>query len=309
MTGSPLADNSDDPAEAVDQGVEIKHCDTLDQFWNLVSPIGEFFGFGRAPSEFVFRGQRNSQWKLVPKVFRTDILKKYKRGIASLHRDYPGHFFFEWHLLHRFMDYCDARGLLIPNDSMEFREYFSQNNITNRHGRNTELWPEERVQPLMALAQHHGIPTRLLDWSSNPYVACYHAAASAVTADRECIKDGEKIALFALDLTGIYAKAKGIKPVRVPGSTSANLFSQSGLFILVNHSGSRGEEFISDVSLETRLPTHTKILKKVTLPASLAGELLLRCDKFGFSAASMFPGYDGVAKAVLESALAFHFNG
>lgn len=310
MTGSPPppAEKPVDPTDLVDQGVEIKHCDTVDEFWTLVSPIGEFFGFGQAPSEFVFRGQGNSRWKLVPKVFRANVLRKYKRGITSLHRDYPGHFFFEWHLLHRFMEYCDSRGLAIPNDSMEFREYFSQDNITNRHGRNTKSWPEETVQPLMALAQRHGIPTRLLDWSRNPYVACYHAAASAVTADRKCIKDGDKIALFALDLTGIHAKADGLKAVRVPGSMSPNLFSQGGLFILVNHSGSRGEEFISDVSLESKLPTYTKILKKVTLPAALAGELLLRCDKFGFSAASMFPGYDGAANAVLESMLAFHFK-
>jgi hypothetical protein len=299
LTGKPL----DDLAENTDQSVEITHCDTVDQFWNLVSPIGEYFD--PPPSEFVFRGQGNSRWKLIPKVFRADVLQKYKRGIASLHRDHPGHFFFEWYLLYKFMEYCDARGLAIPNDSMDFREYFCQDNITTLHGKNTYSWPEERVLPLMALAQHHGIPTRLLDWSSNPYVACYHAAATAVS---ESIKDSDKIALFALDVTAIHAKAKDLKPVRVPGSTSANLYSQGGLFILVNHSGSRGEEFTFDVSLESKLPNYTKILKKITLPASLAGDLLLRCDKFGFSAASMFPGYDGVARAVLESTLAFHFN-
>jgi hypothetical protein len=306
MTGSHLAGKPDGTSETMEQGVEITHCDTLDQFWNLVSPVGEYFG--RPPSEFVFRGQGNSRWKLVPKVFRTDVLKKYKRGIASLHRDHPGHFFYEWYLLHRFMGYCDARGLAIPNDSMDFRKYFCQDNITTLHGKNTHSWPEERVVPLMALAQHHGIPTRLLDWSSNPYVACYHAAASAVTGDRECIKDSDEIALFALDLTGIHANAKDIKPVRVPGSTSANIFSQGGLFILVNHSGWRGEEFTYDMSLESKLPTQTNILQKITLPASFSGDLLLRCDKFGVSAASMFPGYDGVARAVLESTLAYHFN-
>ena len=87
------------------------------------------------------------------------------------------------------------------------------------------------------------------------------------------------------------------------GSTSVNLSSQGGSFILVSNAGSRGEQFTPNMSVELKLPTDIKVLKKVTLPTSLAGDLLLRCHKFGVSAASVFPGYDGVAKAVLELAL------
>jgi FRG domain len=277
----------------------------LDKFWNLVSPIGEYFG--RPPSRFVFRGQQNSDWELVPKVFRLSVINTYKRGMMARLDDHPGQFVFEWYLLKTFMQYCDAMGLAIPEDSMDFRKYFEQNNITYLHGRNNKSWPEDKVVPLMALAQHHGIPTRLLDWSSNLYVACYHAAASAVTADQKCLKGSDKIALFAIDLNDIL-KVEGVRHVPVPGSTSANLSSQRGSFVLVNHSGWRREQFTPNVSLESKLPTYTKVLKKVTLPTSLAGDLLLRCDKFGVSAASVFPGYDGIAKAVLESTLAFNFN-
>jgi hypothetical protein len=306
MTASHMASGPELPANGSDvpvhQGVEILDCTSLDQFWNLVSPIDELFG--KPDSRFIFRGQGDSEWKLVPKIFRPTIIDKYKHGMMTTLSDHPGRFFFEWCLLDAFILRCDGRGLAIPGDSMDFRKYFEQNNITNIHGINSKAWPEERVIPLMALAQHHGLPTRLLDWSSSPHVACYFAAAQAVSNP---LKDGDKLALFAIDLREVH-KIEGIGYVRVPGSTSVNLSSQAGSFILVGNSGYRGESFTPNISLESKLPTHIKILKKVTLPTSLAGDLLLRCDKFGISAASVFPGYDGVVKAMEELTNAAYFR-
>ncbi|MEO6824734.1 MAG: FRG domain-containing protein [Nitrosospira sp.] len=282
--------------------IESIHCETLDEFWNRVSPIGDLFS---APaSKFVYRGQSDSAWKLIPRVFRRDVIDKYKNGMWVTLKDHPGQFIFEWALLSSFISYCDSKGLAIPNDSMEFRTYFSQDSITNLHAINTQLWPEDRIIPLMALAQHHGIPTRLLDWSNNPYIACYFAAASAI---QEGFNNDDRIALFAINLHS-YPRVEGIKHVNVPGSTSSNLSSQGGSFILVENYGPRGEDFTPEVSLESKLPDYGTILKKVTLPKSLAGDLLIRCDKFGFSAASIFPGYDGAARATLEGRLVFNFK-
>ena len=306
MTGSEPTDTpgfaEDSHTVSVRQGVEVLDCRTLDEFWNALSPIGEFFGHQN--SKFIFRGQGNSEWELVPKVFRPDIIAEHKRGLLAGLNDYPGHFFFEWILLHSFILHCDERGLAIPGDSMEFRRYFEQNNITGLHAINTEFWPEERVVPLMALAQHHGLPTRLLDWTNSSYIACYFAAAWAVNNPW---KEDERLAIFAFDLNDIH-KARGIRHIRVPGNTSTNLFSQLGSFILVDNFGYRGTPFALNLSLESKLPTHINIMKKISLPIVFAGDLLLRCQKFGVSAASVFPGYDGVVRAMLELTRAAHFN-
>ncbi|WP_316224968.1 MULTISPECIES: terminase gpA endonuclease subunit [unclassified Bradyrhizobium] len=272
--------------------IDIIDCATLDEFWETMSPIGA--RFGGQHDRFIFRGQAKSEWLLVPKVFRKSEIDKYKRGMMSTLGDHPGQFFFEWSLLQGFIRYCDATGLSVPGDSMEFRAYFDQNNITNIHGITNNDWPHDRVVPLMGMAQHHGIPTRLLDWSSNPYVACYHAAASVVIdRDRDKVSPQERIALFALDLNTL-PRISGLKHRTVPGSTSVNLYSQAGSFLLVDNSGYRGEPFTPDVSVESKLGPHSDLLKKLTLPTTFAGDLLLRCHRFGVSAASIFPGYDGV---------------
>jgi len=289
--------------------MKVYDCDSLDQFWDLLSPIGSLFG--RTFHRFIYRGQSDSAWSLSPLVYRKDVVDRYKLGMQSLFADHPGQALFEYGLLSLFIYHCDLRGLPVPGDSMEFRDYFSFPNIMGMNAEETKTWPQDRVLPLMALAQHHGVPTRLLDWSSNAMVACYFAAAGLVNqqhpAKREDIIASEKrIALFGFSFDS-NRKDLNYRHIHVPGSTSPNLAAQGGSFVLVNNSGRRGENFTPDVCLEDNL-VGSEALVKLTLPVQFAGDLLNRCHQFGVSAASVFPGYDGVAKAVMEGNLADSFR-
>jgi hypothetical protein len=49
-----------------------------------------------------------------------------------------------------------------------------------------------------AIAQHYGMPTRLIDWSTSPYVAAFMAFFSALTENR--LEAGSRIAIWSLDV-------------------------------------------------------------------------------------------------------------
>ena len=170
---------------------------------------------------------------------------------------------------------------------------------TGRYTRQPGLWPNPDFFEVMALAQHHGVPTRLLDWTRNPYAAAYFAASSAVTRAGESNK-AHRLAVWVLNIEMINLYRR-VNVVRIPGSVSAHLAAQDGLFTAHPHNGLRGKPF-ETVGLEEEFSTHPGTpLMKLTAPVEESVRLLELCDKIGINAATMYPGADGAGRAVMES--------
>jgi hypothetical protein len=143
---------------------------------------------------------------------------------------------------------------------------------------------------LLIQAQHFGMRTRLLDWTSNPLVALWFACNS--TGVRE---DAFVYALEADELLAEELPEDPFKPGRTrvvqPPMNNARIVAQHGWFTLHNYS-SRAQRF---VPLEENPQTSDK-LHEFLIEGETKEHLLSALDRIGISARTLFPDFGGLCQ-------------
>ena len=130
----------------------------------------------------------------------------------------------------------------------------------------------------LAVAQHHGLPTRLLDWSYNPLIATFFAvekndqddAAVYLFWGASTIQDAAKVSPFTV---------KTIAKFRPP-YLSSRIQNQAGLFT---------------VHPEPSAAFDHASMKKIIIPAALKPGFRRKLFKFGVHNRLVYPGLDGVS--------------
>jgi len=164
-------------------------------------------------------------------------------------------------------------------------------------GVDPDLLAEDRT--LWALGQHYGLPTRLLDWSTSPYVAAFFAFADHLARTPERFAH---VAVWALHLDNpVWSRPDGVEVVTVPKVRNDRLRAQGGRFTLCRTSTSSLEEYVEQHAQGVALT-------KCVLPAVAAARALPDLDAMGITSAELFADLGGTAtlatmRAVLQSDL------
>ena len=104
-------------------------------------------------------------------------------------------------------------------------------------------------QKLWALGQHNGLPTRLLDWTTSPYVAAFFAFQLGPGAAQEF----SHVAIWALHLDNrVWSKEMGVEVVTPPALENIRLRNQSGKFTLSRTPFASPEEYVERSSTAQR---------------------------------------------------------
>lgn len=207
-------------------------------------------------------------------------------------------------------------GVNPPHTKADLEEHVLRNFIRYSRPHLDAARPHDDWELLIA-AQHHGVPTRLLDWSYSPLVAAFFATRPPSGEDRDRAVwrlDWQavhrkfklpQLALLIQDLDGLWGQREKFSPWKLfsnrngdpfacmlePPSLDARIVAQGATFTLCSTTRMSFDAFLEEQGLGSALT-------KYVIPGDEVGRLRDQLDLVGIDERRLFPDLDGVAAAI-----------
>jgi hypothetical protein len=205
-------------------------------------------------ASWFYRGHEDSSYKLVPGLYRHD----------------PREAFSDWDEMEEYMTSIFK---------LEATPFLSH--------------PPEHDLDWLVLAQHHGLPTRLLDWTTNPLIGLYFAVAGRPERDADVWCLGFHSTNNCLTESTYFARRKTLKKSEIiyfPKHLSPRVTNQSGCFTIHK----------SPIPLnEDEEMKWLFAFTRVQIIASEKPRILDELYNLGIHRGFIYPGLEGIAKRLV----------
>ncbi len=305
-----------------EEAVEEVPFDSAIDLVNYLRPSNPVWGADR-DNPWVFRGHRDAEWELKPCAWRKDgeyrlkpvsdffdslarekVKRRQATGISTCDSEVEviKSIAAQLHVLEDFVSLANEIGIgegLNPFCPTA-RGFLGHTNLRYDFQRKEET----------AFAQHHGIPTFLLDWTHDPFTATFFAAAGDQTTDQTT---AQSIAIWAYD-TRVDMGHIGISRYEPSGALTRYAHAQRSVFLYhekgVDWRMSKGcwPSILNALQEEGVSRFERQPFRKVTLPRDQCNALLRILWRERKTLAHLMPSPDNVAKTVMKSGAALLSN-